>query len=501
MDEQLTHRAKAPGYKPGWLFLTGIAMTAGIAFGLWNTFATSTSTGFEFWWLFAWLLPVVLLGRFATAWLEKFIKNESSLGKNLNFMKQAQKVRPQLEIRVEKVTIWFTYAVVLMGLAAGVLGWLYGGLTAQAATERFMTVLLMAAPQALLLAIPTPSRVAAAIAASHQIYYSNREQFDALGSVDMVVFDKTGTLTTAERRFMGAHLTHGSPLITSDDLLALAAGVEAGADHPIALAITEEAKRRDLVLPEVRDFRLIPGQGSAGTLDAQTLVVGGPIILTSRNMTLYVGDLVKCDAANSLGHTVLFVIRDTELLGWLELGDHIRGSSKNAVHALQFERKRVGLMTGDAHGVAASVAKEIGITEIFPEVLPHQKAEVVSRLQADTSKVAMVGDGVNDAQALQQANVGVAFAVEGFEPVESAGIMIASTDPLVFSRALILSAKAKKKTGQNLGWAITFSALTLPLAAGALSEVGFILSPAIAAGLSLAMSILILLNSRSLRRG
>jgi len=317
----------------------------------------------------------------------------------------------------------------------------------------------------------------------------------------MVLFDKTGTLTTAERRFVGAHLTHGSPLSSTDELLAIASGVETHSEHPIAVAIVEEAKLRSIEPLEVRDFRLIPGQGAAGTHEAQTIVVGGPVILTSRNMTLFVGDLVKCDAANHSGHTVLFVIRDTELLGWLELGDHIRGSSKPAVVALQYERKRIGLLTGDAQGVATWVANDLGITETFAEVLPHQKADVVSRLQADTSKVAMVGDGVNDSQALAQANVGVAFGVEGSEPVESAGVTISSTDPVLFARALILSRRAAKKGRQNLIWGLIFTVVTLPIAAGALGGVGFSISPAVAAALSLSMSAIVLVNTRRLKRG
>jgi Cu2+-exporting ATPase len=151
--------------------------------------------------------------------------------------------------------------------------------------------------------------------------------------------------------------------------------------------------------------------------------------------------------------------------------------------------------------VATWVGNDLGITETFAEVLPHQKADVVSRLQADTSKIAMVGDGVNDAQALAQANVGVAFGVEDSEPVESAGITIASTDPVLFARALILSKRAGKKARQNLVWSVIFSAVTLPLAAGALGGVGFTISPAVAAGLSLTMSAYVLVNTRNLRRG
>ncbi len=504
MDEQHQHRAKPRGFNPGWVFLPGLALLAGLIFAITLTIlhlAGSQGTDLSFWWEFVWFVPVLIAGRFATIFLERRLNFEATLASELGYMKQAQKQRPAFEVRIEKVTNWSVLGVLALAALISILGWSVGGLTPQSAVERFMSILFVASPQALLLALPTVSRLATAIAAFNQIYYANRAQFDALGAVDMVLFDKTGTLTTAERRFIGAHLTHGSPLSSTDELLAIAAGVESHSEHPIAVAIFEEAKRRAIEPLEVRDFRQIPGQGAAGTYEAQTIVVGGPIILTSRNMTLYVGDLVKCDASNHSGHTVLFVIRDTELLGWLELGDHIRATSKNAVLALQYERKRIGLLTGDAQGVATAVGNELGITETFAEILPHQKADVVSRLQADTSKVAMVGDGVNDAQALTQANVGVAFGVEGSDPIDSSGITIASTDPVLFARSLILSKRAAKKGRQNLVWTAVFSAVTLPLAAGALGSFGLIISPAVAAGLSLAMSAGVLINTRSLKRG
>lgn len=504
MDEQHQHRAKPSGFNPGWVFLPGLALIAGLIFALTLTIVNlmgSSAADLSFWWAFVWLLPVIAAGRYGVIFLERRLDFEATLASELAYMRQAQKVRPAIETRIENATKWAVVGILALAVIVSVLGWWVGGLTPQSAVERFMTVLLVASPQAILLALPSASRMATAIAAYNGIYYSDRAQFDALGSVDMVLFDKTGTLTTAERRFLGAHLTNDSPLSSTDELLAIAAGVEAHSEHPIAVAIVDEAKRRAIEAIEVRDFRQIPGQGAAGTHEAQTLVVGGPVILTSRNMTLYVGDLVKCDAANHAGHTVLFVIRDAELLGWLELGDHVRGSSKNAVVALQYERKRIGLLTGDAQGVATSVANELGITETFAEVLPHQKADVVSRLQADTSTIAMVGDGVNDAQALTQANVGVAFGVEGLEPVESAGITISSTDPVLFARALILSKKAARKARQNLVWSLTFCALTLPLASGALAGIGITLSPAVAAALSLGMTVFVLINTRSLRKG
>ena len=503
MDEQ-QHRAKPTSFKPSWLLLPATALITGLIFAATVTlihFLNSPSLDLGFWWTFVWLVPVIVVGRAVFVMIERRFIFEATLAPELTQMKKAQKIRPVGEMRLETATNWGVVGVGALALIVSVLGWLVGGLTPQAAVERFMAVLLIAAPQALWLALPSVSRLATAIAAFNGIYYSDRNQFDSLGGVDMVLFDKTGTLTTAERRFVGANLTNGSPLSSTDELIAIAAGVEAHFDHPIALSVFEEAKRRGIEPKEIRDLRQIPGQGAAGTLDAQTIVIGGPIILTSRNMTLFVGDLVKCDAANHAGHTVLFVIRDSELLGWLELGDHIRGSSKSAVLALQYERKRVGLLTGDAQGVANWVAQDLGITETFAEVLPHQKVDVVTRLQADTSRIAVVGDAVNDAAALRQANVGVAFGVDGSDPVEAAGISIASTDPVLFARALILSKRAAKKARQNLILIFIFSGLSLPVAAGALSGLNVNVHPAVAAGLSLALSCLILLNTRRIRRG
>lgn len=504
MDEQHQHRDKPVGFKPGWVFLPAIALAAGIVFALTITVINLTGSpkvDLSFWWSFVWLIPVLVVGRYAVIFLERRYKAESSIDPELVEMKQAQKVRPTFETKLETIVNWSVLGVLGIGLLSSVLGWALGGLTPQSAVERFMSVALIAAPQALWLALPTASRMATAIAAYNKIYYTDRAQFDALGSVDMVLFDKTGTLTTAERRFVGAHLSHGSPLSSTDELLAFAVGVEVHAENPIATAIVEEARRRDIQALEVRDYRQIPGQGVAGTYEAQTLVIGGPVILTSRNLVLYVGDLVKCDAANHAGSTVLFVIRDSEILGWLELGDHLRPTAKDAIIALQYERKRIGLLTGDAQGVAMHLAKELGFTETFAEVLPHQKAEVVSRIQADTSKVAMVGDFSNDSQALQQATVGVAFGVEDEVVVDSAGIVIGSNDPVLFARALILSRKAAAKARQNLIWSLVFTAISIPLAAGALAGIGLTVSPAVACGLSLAMSAFVLLNTRRLIRG
>ncbi len=503
MQEEQQHRAKPAGFSlaPGLLPILAIAV--GVGFGGYETFLAVTgdeSANLGFWWLFAWLLPVYAVGRFAIAVFERIVNGQTMLSPRLALMKQAQRVKPVAEIRVAAVIRWFNFALLVFALIVALAWWFLAAKSPQFAVERFMAIVLIAAPQAALWAYPLTSRLASALSAAREVYYSSRAQFDLLGAADMVVFDKTGTLTTAERRFSGAYLSHLSPLTTTDELLAIAAGVEQYAKHPIAHAIVQEASRRGIELADIRDFRQIPGQGLAGTLEAQTIVIGGPIILTSRNMTLYVGDLVKCDASNHAGRTVLFVIRDSELLGWLELGDQVRATSQHAVRMLQFQRKRIGLVTGDAQGVASSVAQELGITEIFAEVLPHQKADLISSLQADTSKVVVVGDAENDLPALQQADVSVAFGVESNEPLETVGLTVFGHDAAQFAQAVVISAQAAKVTRRSLTWSAIYTLVSLPLAAGAFDFIGFELSPAIAVALSLTMSAATLHGIRSLRK-
>jgi Cu2+-exporting ATPase len=276
--------------------------------------------------------------------------------------------------------------------------------------------------------------------------------------------------------------------------------VELSSEHSIGKAIVNQAKKLNLQLPEVLDFRTIPGQGATGVLAGDTIIVGGAALLTSRNIAIYVDDLVRADAAHQSGNTVVFVVRNSELLGSIEVGDVIRPKSKQAVHDLLSRRIRVAMITGDANGVAESVAKELGITEVFSEVLPHQKADIVRKLQADRSKVAMVGDGVNDAPALAQANVGIAIGAGTDVAIESAGLVLLSNDPTAVAKAIDLSKRSVAKMTQNLWWAAGYNLLAIPLAAGALMPIGFVLSPALGAVLMSMSTIIVAANAQLLRK-
>jgi Cu2+-exporting ATPase len=223
-------------------------------------------------------------------------------------------------------------------------------------------------------------------------------------------------------------------------------------------------------------------------------------VLTGRNIDINVNDLVLADIANRSGNSVVYVVRDSELLGLIEVGDSIRPSSKQAIFELQLQRKRVAILTGDAKGVAESVAAKLGITEIFAEVLPHQKAEIVSKLQADGSIVAMVGDGINDAPALAQADVGMAIGTGTSVAIESAGLLLVSNDPMSVSKAISLSKRSVSKMTQNLWWAAGYNLIAIPMAAGVFMPIGLMLSPAIGALLMSLSTIAVAANAQLLRK-
>ena len=418
----------------------------------------------------------------------------------MRLVREAQASKSKTQVLADKAAGWLFYLALGSAITTAIVWIAMGTQTTDFILERVVTVLVIACPHALGLAIPLVTSISASKAARTGLLIRNRLAFEEAAKVDVVLFDKTGTLTTAERGFVAARLAYASPLMNTDELVALAAGVELSSEHSIGKAIVNQAKKLNLQLPEVLDFRTIPGQGATGVLAGDTIIVGGAALLTSRNIAIYVDDLVRADAAHQAGNTVVFVVRNSELLGSIEVGDVIRPESKQAVHDLLSRRIRVAMITGDANGVAESVAKELGITEVFSEVLPHQKADIVRKLQADRSKVAMVGDGVNDAPALAQANVGIAIGAGTDVAIESAGLVLLSNDPTAVAKAIDLSKRSVAKMTQNLWWAAGYNLLAIPLAAGALMPIGFVLSPALGAVLMSLSTIIVAANAQLLRK-
>jgi Cu2+-exporting ATPase len=418
----------------------------------------------------------------------------------MRLVAEAQASKSKTQVLADKAAGWLFYLALGASLITAGVWMLLGTQTPDFVLERVVTVLVIACPHALGLAIPLVNSITTAKAASQGILIRERRAFEALRNVDVVLFDKTGTLTTGERGFVAAHLSYGSILKSTDDLVALAAGVEKFSEHSIGQAIFAESQRRRLEVPTVTDFRTVPGQGVTGVIEAKNILVGGPVLLTSRNIDIHVSDLVKADAANHAGNTVVYVVLEGRLLGYIELGDVIRETSEQAVYALRLMRKRVGIVTGDAEGVATAVSKKLGIGEVYAEVLPHQKADLVKQVQQDRSRVAMVGDGVNDAPALVQAEVGIAIGAGTDVAIESAGLVLISNDPTAVPQAMDLSRRSYAKMVQNLIWGAGYNIIAIPLAAGLFMPFGLVLSPALGAVLMSLSTIVVALNAQLLRR-
>jgi len=315
-------------------------------------------------------------------------------------------------------------------------------------------------------------------------------------TIDAVLFDKTGTLTR------GAHAVTGVAAagdLSDAEVLHLAGGVESDSEHPLARAIVTAARERGPLAP-ARDFRSLTGRGVEARVEDTPYAVGGPALLRERDL----GTPPELEPAvtgwQDRGAAVLYLVRKDEVVGALALEDEIRPEARQAVHDLRADGVRVMMITGDARPVAEAVAAELGIDEVFAEVLPEDKDKAVAELQSRGLKVAMVGDGVNDAPALARADVGIAIGAGTDVAMESAGVVLASSDPRGVRSVIRLSRASYRKMIQNLAWAAGYNVVAIPLAAGALAWAGITLSPAVGAILMSASTIVVALNAQTLRR-
>ncbi|WP_270255862.1 heavy metal translocating P-type ATPase [Kocuria marina] len=361
------------------------------------------------------------------------------------------------------------------------------------AVVRTITVLVIACPHALGLAIPLVVSIATERAARGGVLVKDRLALESMRTVDAVLFDKTGTLTKGEPTVTGIE-PDGTP--NEDEVLALAAAAEADSEHPLARAITRAAHDRGLDLPRARDFSSSPAVGVKASVGGTVIEVGGPHLLDQHN----VSELPIAEQWRQEGAIILHVLADTEVIGALRLADEIRPESREAVDALHATGAQVVMITGDAQAVADTVAKELGIDRVFAGVRPEDKAAKVKELQDEGRKVAMVGDGVNDAPALAQADVGIAIGAGTDVAIGSAGVILASSDPRSVLSVIELSRATFRKMKQNLWWAAGYNLLSVPLAAGILAPVGFVLPMSIGAILMSASTVVVALNAQLLRR-
>ena len=414
----------------------------------------------------------------------------------MRLVAEAQASKSKTQLLADRAASWLFYVATIAAALTAVLWPLLSDPTPDFVLERVVTVLVIACPHALGLAIPLVTAISSSKAAKNGLLIRDRKSFEALRNVDVVVFDKTGTLTEGKRNVAGVYSIVGRS--DSAEMLRLAAAVEQYSEHSLARAIVAHAGANGELV--AKDFRVIPGVGVTARIGADVITIGGPALLTSRNLSLSVNDLLKANEENALGRTVVFVLKESELLGFISVGDVIRDSAIEAVEQIKRLGKHVVLLSGDAQGVVNSVANKLGITEVYGEVLPHQKSELVKRLQADGKRVAMVGDGINDAPALAQAEVGLAIGSGTDVAIESAGLLLVSSDPLGVAEAIKLSRRTYSKMIQNLVWGAGYNVVAIPLAAGAFAGLGFVLSPALGAVLMSLSTIIVAANAQLLRR-
>ena len=368
------------------------------------------------------------------------------------------------------------------------------------AVVRTVTVLVIACPHALGLAIPLVIAISTERAAKSGVLIKDRMALERMRTIDVVLFDKTGTLTEGAHAVTGVAATVG---VTEGELLALAAAAEADSEHPVARAIVAaaaahpEASRRQI---RATGFSAASGRGVRATVDGAEILVGGPNMLREFNLTTPAELTDTTSAWTGRGAGVLHIVRDGQIIGAVAVEDKIRPESRAAVKALQDRGVKVAMITGDAQQVAHAVGQDLGIDEVFAEVLPQDKDTKVTQLQERGLSVAMVGDGVNDAPALARAEVGIAIGAGTDVAMESAGVVLASDDPRAILSMIELSQASYRKMIQNLIWASGYNILSVPLAAGVLASSGILLPPAAAAVLMSLSTIVVALNAQLLRR-
>ncbi len=457
-----------------------------------------------FWWQLG--IMAVVLG--ASAWFEPRLLAAVQLpfsGRKLEehvqeALERAEGQKTLMQIRAERSAGPIYFISVAVALAVTGISLIVGSASITDNVMRFTAVLLVVSPAAFSLAVGIISQTVLGRLAGAGTLVKSRAAFEQLADIDLVVFDKSGTLTTDERTFVSALLAHGSSLHSTEDLITIAAAVEGPSQHSLGKAIVAEAARRGLDVPNIIDFRTIPGQGVTGLLENTTIILGGPVLLTSRNIEIDVTDLVRADTANQNGNTVLFLVREGELLGTIEIADVVRPTAKKAVFGLQLLRKRVAILTADATGVAGKLANELEVTEVLAEVLPHQKAAAIESLQADSSQVAMVGNAREDALALAAADVSIAIDATLEDLQTENDILVNGQDPIAVTNMVKLAVRAKKKTAQNIGVAFGVNVGGILLASGLLAPIGIVLPPVGAVVLSCFASLFVINNARLLRR-
>jgi Cu2+-exporting ATPase len=415
---------------------------------------------------------------------------DSYLSQVVKLVEDAQKAKSKTQLLADQAAKWLT----IIALVAGISTFLYWYLSGQAlsfAMERMVTVIVICCPHALGLAVPLVVAKSTALSAKHGLLIKNRTAFENARKITTIVFDKTGTLT--EGKFEISKIVSVKSELSENEIIRLASALEQKSEHPIATGIMQKGKDLSVTVPSTENFNAITGKGVEATVEGKKVLVVSPGYLKENKIPVPDGF-----TANDT-ETVVFVIINNELAGYIALSDEIRPESAEAIKTLKQNNIKSILLTGDNNKVAKSVSETIGMDSFIAEVLPHQKLEKIKELQSKGEFVAMTGDGVNDAPALAQADVGIAVGSGSDIAAETAGIVLVNSNPKDIVSLILFGKATYHKMIQNLIWATGYNVIALPLAAGVLYKMGILLSPAAGAVLMTASTIVVAINASLLK--
>ncbi|TVR67563.1 MAG: heavy metal translocating P-type ATPase [Gemmatimonadales bacterium] len=387
--------------------------------------------------------------------------------------------------------------VALVSAVLTIAGWQLAGAELDFSVVRMVTVLVIACPHALGLAVPLVVAISTTKGAQAGLLVRDRRGLEEARKLDVVIFDKTGTLTLGAHRVVEMTVHEG---MDADEALRIAASVESDSEHPIARGIVESAREKELEIPSADDFEALTGKGVSASVDGTRYLMGGPSLLEEVDAGVPSALREAAERAGAQGRAAIYLLRDREALAVFAVADAVRDESREAVSRLKDQGLEVAMLTGDSQEVARAVADELGIETVFAQVLPEDKASKVKEMQAQGKRVAMVGDGVNDAPALATADLGIAIGAGTDVAVEAGHIVLVRSDPRDIPRILTLSKATYRKMLQNLWWAAGYNIVAIPLAAGVAAGWGILLSPAVGAVLMSASTVIAALNAQLLRR-
>jgi Cu2+-exporting ATPase len=415
---------------------------------------------------------------------------DSYLNKVITLVQEAQKSKSKMQNLSDRAAKWLTYVALAIGFGTLAV-WLMLGFPFVYALERMVTVMIIACPHALGLAIPLVVAISTAISAQNGLLIRNRTAFEESRKISALLFDKTGTLTKGDfgvTRIESVDKNYGS-----DEVLRLASALEQSSEHPIAVGIIKKVKDDHVTIPKPENFNAITGKGVEADVEGKKVKVVSPGYLRDEKITL------PEDAYSDAAETVVFVLIDGTLAGYIALADEIRPESAEAIKIFKKNNIKVLMATGDNEKTAKAVSDKLGLDGYYSEVLPHQKVEIVKELQTKGEFVAMTGDGVNDAPALAQANVGIAVGSGTDVAAETADIILVNSNPQDIASLILFGKATYNKMIQNLVWATGYNAFAIPLAAGVLYSSGFVLGPAIGAVFMSLSTIIVAINAQLLK--